>query len=97
MRKNVLTLKVKDLLIIVFNITLMLINLSGALVQIIAALVFEGFFFHERLILFILPILLTASMIIKEFKVKNLVKRVYINLLLFMGFFLIQFYIYLIW
>jgi hypothetical protein len=95
MRKNDLALKVKDLLIIVFNITLMLINLLWAC-GIIAASIYIFFYIPERFILFTLPVLLTIGMIIKEFKVKNIVKRIYINLFLFLGFFLTSFYMYML-
>jgi hypothetical protein len=42
-------------------------------------------------------LLLTVFMVVKEFKVKLILKRVYLNLVIYTGFLVIFFYVYKVW
>lgn len=58
---------------------------------------FPDFQFHERVIVAVSTLLLALFWIIKEFKVKPLLKRIYLNLLTSMAFVGVGFYIALVW
>jgi hypothetical protein len=78
------------------NIVLILINLNGAFAT-YSMYSFDDLQIHERLVIIIGCILLLLIMIIKEFLVKPLQKRVYFNLFIMSGYILIYIYMYLVW
>ena len=80
----------------VINVALILINVNGALVM-FSVYSFDEFQYYERLIILISSLMLTAFMIIKEFKVKPLLKRIYFNFAIWMGFMAISYYIFISW
>jgi hypothetical protein len=58
---------------------------------------FPDFQFHERVIIAVSTLLLALFCVIKEFKVKPLLKRIYLNLLTCLAFVGVGFYIALVW
>lgn len=80
----------------VINVFLLIYNSSIAL-GVFSTYSFEDLQFYKKIILIVPALFLTAFMIIKEFKVQPLIKRVYLNLFIFMGFMLIGFCWYSIW
>jgi hypothetical protein len=81
---------------IVLNVFLLIIN-SGIAFGVCSAYAFETLTFVKKIILIIPAVLLAAFMIIKEFKVQGLLKRVYLNLSIWVGFMLILLCWYAIW
>jgi apolipoprotein N-acyltransferase len=80
----------------VINVFLLIYNSSIAF-GVFSTYSFEDLQFYKKIILIVPALFLTAFMIIKEFKVQPLIKRVYLNLFIFMGFLLIGFCWYSIW
>jgi hypothetical protein len=58
---------------------------------------FTGLNFHERAIIVASTVLLTLIMIIKEFKVKPLLIRIYLNLSIWAAFMCVLYYISVVW
>jgi hypothetical protein len=58
---------------------------------------FIGFQIHERVVIVLTALLLTTYMIIKEFKVNLILKRLYLNLGVYVGFLGIFLYVYKVW
>jgi hypothetical protein len=80
----------------VINIFLLIYNSSIA-IGVFSTYSFEDLQFYEKVILIVPALLLTAFMVIKEFKVRPLIKRVYLNLFILMGFMLIGLCWYSVW
>ena len=80
----------------VLNVFLLIIN-SGIAFGVCSTYSFETLTLSKKIILIIPAASLTAFMIIKEFKVQDLMKRVYLNLSIWVGFILILLCWYAIW
>jgi hypothetical protein len=80
----------------VINVFLIIINLNFCLGMFTAAS-FTGLNFHERAIIVTSSVLLTLFMIIKEFRVKPLLKRLYLNLSIWAAFMCVLYYISEVW
>jgi hypothetical protein len=78
------------------NIVLILINLNGAFAT-YSMSSFDDLQIHERIVIFTGSLLLLLIMIIKEFLVKSLQRRVYFNLFIMLGYILIYIYMYVVW
>jgi flagellar basal body-associated protein FliL len=80
----------------VINIILIFINVVMSLCA-FSVSTFMGFKIHERVVIVLAALLLTVFMVVKEFKVKLILKRVYLNLVIYTGFLVIFFYVYKVW
>lgn len=78
------------------NIFLLIIN-SSISFGVLSTYSFESLQFYKKVILIVPALLLTIFMVIKEFKVQALIKRVYLNLFSWMGFMIILYCWYMIW
>ncbi len=74
----------------VINIFLIILNSIFAF-GICSTYSFDTLLFYKKVILIVPAVLLTAFMIIKEFIVKHLIKKMYLNIFICMGFILIIF------
>ena len=80
----------------VINVLLIIINLNFCFGMFTASS-FTGLNFHERAIIVSSTVLLTLFMIIKEFIVKHLLKRIYLNLSIWAAFMCVLYYISVVW
>lgn len=80
----------------IINIFLIIVNVNIGLVT-LSVSSFTGFQFHERLIIAIPSLLLTLFVVLKEFKVKPLLKRIYLNLSIWVALMVIAYYIFVVW
>ena len=80
----------------VINVILIIINLNFCFGMFTAAS-FTGLNFHERVIIVTSTVLLTLFMIIKEFRIKPLQKRIYLNLFIWAAFMCVLYYISVVW
>lgn len=80
----------------VINIFLLFTNASY-IFGMISVSQFPDFQFHERVIIAVSTLLLAIFMVAKEFKVKPLLKRIYLNLLIFGAFFGVHYYVFIVW
>jgi hypothetical protein len=80
----------------VINIFLIIINLNFCFGMFTAAS-FTGLIFYERVIIVTSTVLLTLFMIMKEFRVKPLLKRIYMNLFIWASFMSVLYYISVVW
>jgi hypothetical protein len=78
------------------NIFLIIVDVNYS-IGMLSVSQFTGLHFHERTIIIVSALLLTLFMIIKEFKVKPLLKRIYLNLSILAGFFCIHYYVFVVW
>ena len=74
----------------IVNIILLFLNSSFAF-GIFSTYSFETLQIHQKAILIVPAALLTSLMVIKEFKVKPLIRKLFMNTLIFVGFILIIF------
>jgi hypothetical protein len=80
----------------VINIIFLFLNASLAF-GICTTYSFETLTFYKKVIIIVPAILLAAFMIIKEFKVRTLIRKMYMNMAIFVGFLLIMTCWALIW
>jgi hypothetical protein len=80
----------------IINAILLFLSASLAL-GICSTYSFDMLTFNKKVILIVPAVLLAAFMIIKEIKVRTLARRMYMNMAIFVGFFLIFTCLALIW
>lgn len=80
----------------VINVIFLFLNASLAL-GICSTYSFEMLTFYKKVIIIVPAILLAVFMIIKEIKVRTLIRKMFMNIAIFVGFLLIMTCLGLIW